>query len=282
VSIPYLNLGCGVRRHPDWINVDAHARVDGILEHDLRRPLPFPDNTFKVVYHSHTLEHFDAEQGRRLMRECHRVLAPGGVVRVVVPDLEQIARDYLTALEAAEASETARTRADHEWMLIEMTDPLARHHAGGEQDRYIARVPLENAPFVIERWGAEGRAYIEQLQRTDRTHESAGARAVRRLRRIRRYPTYIKLLALRMLLGTAYRTWALGEYRLSGEVHLYMYDRFNLRRLLEGCGFEGVVQQNGRASYVDRWARFNLDTEPDGSLYRPVSLFMEGVKPARS
>ena len=81
----YLNLGCGVRRHPDWTNVDAHARVRGIIVHDLRTPLPFPDNTFEIVYHSHALEHFDAEDGRRLIRECHRVLAPEGVLRVVVP-----------------------------------------------------------------------------------------------------------------------------------------------------------------------------------------------------
>jgi len=259
-----------------------HARAEGIVVHDLRRPLPFPDNTFDVVYHSHTLEHFDAEQGLQLMRECHRVLTPRGIIRVVVPDLEQIARSYVAALEEASRSAAPTAIANHEWMLIEMTDQLARHRPGGEQDRYIAKSPLVNAAFVVGRWGPEGRGYIEHLQRQ---HESGemGERPTpklfRRLTQFRKYPSYLKEVALMVLLGAGYSTWALGRYRLSGDVHLYMYDRFNLRRLFAQCGFEGVVQRAGLKSYVENWRRFNLDNEPDGSLYRPVSLFMEGIKP---
>src|SRR5437588_359010 len=118
----YLNIGCGVRLHPGWINLDREARGRDILVHDLLRPLPFPENSFDVVYHSHTLEHFDAEQGFRLMQECHRVLAPKGVVRVVVPDLENIARAYLAALDEAARCDVPLSGANHEWMVIEMTD----------------------------------------------------------------------------------------------------------------------------------------------------------------
>ena len=108
-----LNLGCGSVHPEGWVNVDASlgARLAGlpgigpllcrwlglritwspdIVVHDLRRPFPWPDASASVVYSSHTLEHLTREDGRRFLRECRRVLAPGGVVRIVVPDVARI------------------------------------------------------------------------------------------------------------------------------------------------------------------------------------------------
>lgn len=58
-----------------------------ITVHNLRRPLFFPDSQFEFVYLSHVLEHFRWQEGASLLKECFRVLRPGGVLRVVVPDL---------------------------------------------------------------------------------------------------------------------------------------------------------------------------------------------------
>jgi predicted SAM-dependent methyltransferase len=72
-----------------------------IVIHDLRKPLPFGDRTACCVYTSHCLEHLTRDDGRRLVRECHRVLRKGGVVRVLVPDLFQLAERYVTANRAS-------------------------------------------------------------------------------------------------------------------------------------------------------------------------------------
>ena len=100
-----------------WVNVDASlgarlaklprvgaalARLVGlriewsqeIFLHDLRRPFPWADASSEVVYSSHTLEHLTRDDGRRFLSECHRVLAPGGVLRIVVPDLAMILSEY--------------------------------------------------------------------------------------------------------------------------------------------------------------------------------------------
>jgi predicted SAM-dependent methyltransferase len=66
-----------------------------IVIHDIRRPLPFPDNSASAVYASHVLEHLYFEEGRQLMVESFRVLAAGGVLRIVVPDLRMIVEEYL-------------------------------------------------------------------------------------------------------------------------------------------------------------------------------------------
>jgi predicted SAM-dependent methyltransferase len=86
----YLNLGCGSRFHKDWVNLDKHPTNSQVQKYDVQNGIPFPNNTFNVVYHSHLLEHLTKENGRIFMYDCFRVLKPGGVLRVVVPDLEQI------------------------------------------------------------------------------------------------------------------------------------------------------------------------------------------------
>jgi len=112
-----LNLGCGTHVVPGWINVDyaAGARLlrlpgfrrlnrrlglfkgdwpSGIVLHDLRRPLPWDSGSVDIIYSSHTLEHLSRDEGIRLLAECYRVLRPGGIIRIVVPDLAHIVRRY--------------------------------------------------------------------------------------------------------------------------------------------------------------------------------------------
>src|SRR4051794_13114347 len=116
-----LNLGCGSRYRPGWTNVDRVSGGGEVLAHDLTRPLPFDTNSFDVVYHSHVLEHFLVDAGQEFLRECVRVLRPGGVLRVAVPNLEAIAREYLSALTRALAG-VSNAELDHEWMMLELYD----------------------------------------------------------------------------------------------------------------------------------------------------------------
>lgn len=66
-----------------------------IVIHDVRRSLPFPDNSTGAVYASHLLEHLYLEEEEFLLKECLRILWPGGVLRVVVPDLKAIIEEYI-------------------------------------------------------------------------------------------------------------------------------------------------------------------------------------------
>jgi len=112
-----LNLGCGPQVVEGWINVDyalgarlattpvlgAAARALGVFKmrwdprihiHDLTKPLPWADGTIDVCYTSHTVEHMSRDEGRHLVSEAYRVLRPGGVLRVVVPDLRDVVDRY--------------------------------------------------------------------------------------------------------------------------------------------------------------------------------------------
>ncbi|MGH8678073.1 MAG: class I SAM-dependent methyltransferase, partial [Burkholderiales bacterium] len=116
-SVRLLNFGCGATFHPAWVNLDSSPVSPQVIRHDLREPFPFPANSFDGVYGSHVLEHLEPDAAIRLLKECHRVLKPGGIVRVVVPDLEVIARLYLESLEGAAAGDP-NSEMRYDWAML--------------------------------------------------------------------------------------------------------------------------------------------------------------------
>ena len=88
-----LHLGCGGNRIDGWVNIDLVGTAAD-LPWDMRHPLPFPENSVTAIFHEHLLEHLPFPAATMFLRECHRVLQPGGVLRVAVPDFGRFARDY--------------------------------------------------------------------------------------------------------------------------------------------------------------------------------------------
>src|SRR5687767_1836788 len=148
-----LNVGCGNHFHPAWTNLDLHPKP-GVIQHDLHAPLPFPDTTFDAVYHSHVLEHLPHAEAPAFLRDCARVLRPGGTIRVVVPDLETIARLYLSSLEAALTGDP-KAAAAYDWIVLELLDQMVRTQSGGEMLSYWQQKPMPAQDFVLERMGEE-------------------------------------------------------------------------------------------------------------------------------
>ena len=261
---PYLNIGCGLRYHDDWTNVDFYAAAPEVRSHNLLRGIPYPDASFDAVYHSHVLEHFSKPDGEKLLRECHRVLRPGGILRVVVPDLEQIARNYVAALDRAAAGESG-AHADHEWMVIELCDQMVRTESGGEMVKYLRRPELNNEAFVYGRHGYESRGirenYLHHRDAYDRVDQGWKGRLVSALSG---FPTVQRYL--------------LGRFRLRGEIHQWMYDRVSLTSLCEKIGFRDCTVQTARTSRIPEWEHYqSLDVEND-EVRKPDSLFFEATK----
>jgi predicted SAM-dependent methyltransferase len=281
-----LNLGCGSRFHPAWTNVDFVAVDPAVLSHDLRKGIPFPDEAFDVVYHSHVLEHFSQPRARVFLRECLRVLKPGGTLRVAVPDLEQKAKTYLGTLEQAAAG-SAEGRDDYEWMMLELFDQTVRESTGGEMGAYLSRDELPNKDFVIARVGLEAKRLFESAERSraaraqegpDAASEGTRGTVLGRLRRLIGDRTARREALARRLLGAEYELLELGRFRRGGEIHLWMYDRYSLSRVLTEAGFQRTQAVGPAESRIQGWSDFHLDTEPDGSVCKPDSLFMEASK----
>ena len=69
-----------------------------------------------------------------------------------------------------------------------------------------------------------------------------------------------------------------GGPQHTGHMHRWMYDRFTLGALLSDAGFRSVQVCTPTESRVDRWVSFNLDTNDDGTAYKPGSLILEAIK----
>jgi len=149
-----LNVGCGRRFHSAWTNIDLESYAPEVAQHDITKGLPFAKDHFDVVYHSHVLEHLHPRDGEKLLDECFRVLRPGGVLRIVGPNLEQIATLYLKYHRQAWAGEQGAA-INYRWMKLELLDQLVRTHSGGSMGQYMAGEEIRNSGFVRSRVGDE-------------------------------------------------------------------------------------------------------------------------------
>jgi predicted SAM-dependent methyltransferase len=88
-----VNVACGNLVREGWINVDLYPGP-GAFYMDVVQGLPFADGAVEHIHCEHFLEHLSFEQAGRFLAECHRVLAPGGGMRIVVPDAEKYIAAY--------------------------------------------------------------------------------------------------------------------------------------------------------------------------------------------
>jgi SAM-dependent methyltransferase len=241
-----VNLGCGTRTHWDWNNLDfspyarirSHRLTVAFLKHvgvlstlrserleaidpdiiywDLREGIPFENQTFDVVYHSHLLEHIERDESPTFMKECYRVLKNNGILRVVVPDLETLVHKYLEAVAALDMRKE-EAQASHSRAIYELFDQMVRKEASG--------IAMQN-PWV---------KFLERFIR------GRGAAQV-------------------------------------GELHRWMYDKHSLKSILSNLGFREIYRVDAFTSHIEGWNSFKLDTEPDGTIYKQNSCYMEAVK----
>lgn len=208
-----VNVGSGPEAAPGWVNIDASwqawlaarprlarlaRRVTGrqvghwspaIVCHDVRRPLPFADGAAAIVFASHVVEHLSRAEAVRFLRDARRVLCRGGVCRIIVPDVEAIARTYLRR--AAEGDEDGSDQlmeqlhvhgrggdAASGWLNAYRRWTAFDHHKWMYDARGACRL-LREAGFADVRQreyleSAIPRAWLELVERPDRVLNGSG------------------------------------------------------------------------------------------------------------
>jgi predicted SAM-dependent methyltransferase len=268
-----VNLGCGRTVHPAWVNLDLVPAVPGVVRHNLTFGLPFRNDEVDAIYHSHVLEHLRPEQGTKLLQECFRALRPGGVLRIVVPDLEQIAQLYLNYHTRAWQGDSDAQRR-YQWIKLELLDQLVRSHSGGQMGPYLVKLESEDAEFVRSRLGEE---VLEALSYADRRREPAPHISLKQ--RVKSVRERLALWLVTRILGrNAAGAFAESLFRNRGEVHRWMYDRFSLKTLCSQIGFVDFEVKNAASSGIPGFDAFQLDRQGE-STRKPDSLFCECRKP---
>lgn len=283
-----LNVGCGRHFHQAWRNIDVVSCDPMVEAHDLRMGLPAQTNQYDMVYHSHVLEHLTPADGQRLIEECYRVLKPGGVLRIVVPDLEQIARAYLVALDEAWSSDNEglsdsqrefRT-AKYEWMKLELLDQLVRQTSGGLMGPTMQSAKGDLATFIDRRLGREV-AYAQAPADPSGTQAHGRLTPAEEITVKPRSPVRIRWAKklIKWLWGPQALKWLeVGKFLDSGEVHRWMYDRYSLRELTQRSRFVDYLVCTAIESYLPGFGDYELD-QVAGIVRKPDSIFVECRKP---
>jgi predicted SAM-dependent methyltransferase len=87
-----LRLGSGRHTDPGWLSADLLPVHPRVIFMDVTRPWPLPSQSFDVIHCEHVIEHLSYEGGLAMLGEAHRVLRPGGVLRIATPNLALVAR----------------------------------------------------------------------------------------------------------------------------------------------------------------------------------------------
>lgn len=260
-----LNLGCGSHFHKDWVNVDFNSNSEYVMACNLLKGIPFSDNEFDIVYSSHVLEHFPKNEANNFIKECYRVLKPDGILRIVVPDLERIAKLYIEKLEKAYSGDKS-AESDYDWIMLEMYDQVVRNYTGGNMLEYLKQDNIENIDFIYERIGYEAKNIINshKLIKENKAADIPPKKcfSIKRLLRFLKLDNHYKQI---------------GQFRLGGEIHQWMYDKFSLKRILENNGFKNIEIKSAYESNFEDWSKYNLDLV-NKSVRKPDSLFMEAIK----
>jgi predicted SAM-dependent methyltransferase len=268
-TIKKVNIGCGKRYDKSWINIDFSSSSPDIIQYDLNKGIPFDNNSVDVVYSSHVLEHFSNQQADFLLSECYRVLKKDGIVRVVVPDLESICKEYLQQLEIAV---TNNANPNYEWIVLELFDQMVRHTSGGEMKAFILNKNEDLLAYINSRMGQEA------VQIRDNAKSKVISKTKNRFKNVF-IPTKWYDLFLKMVLTKKYKNYLeIGKFRQNGEIHQWMYDRYSLKKMLESHGFFNVASKTASDSLISDWKKYNLDSDNHGNAHKPDSLFMEAQK----
>lgn len=262
----YLNIGCGnhVAESNEWINVDFASNNPNVISHNLLNGIPFSENQFDLVYHSHVLEHFTKIDGMNLINECYRVLKQGGIIRIAIPNLEEIAKLYLENLNKCwEEPNNEIHFANYQWTLLEMYDQTVRNKVGGELKKFVKQTNLLNKDYVLNRIGFEAEHIINSNEKEIIKPSLLNS---------------VKAKLRNIIFGNKRSEYIdLGKFRYSGEIHQWMYDRVSLKNLLEETGFSDFQIVTATASSISNWDEFQLDAT-NGITRKPDSLFVEAKK----
>ena len=263
-----LNIACGGRYHRDWINIDFHADSNEVKKVNLLGGLPFENNTIDIAYSSHFLEHLSLDDGKSIVSETYRVLKKDGIIRIVVPDLENVCREYIAVLDSIRKNSTNSKK--HQWITIELLDQLTRDIGGGYMQKIFDKVSDKKDKYLAD--------YILYRTGDDILQEKTYKKRKITFDKIKNKLLYIYLDFIQLLIPKNIRQQVFVNTSI-GEKHRWMYDRHSLSKLLKEVGFNNIIIQDYNSSQIKDFNNYNLDCKSDGTSYKGVhSLYIEATK----
>jgi predicted SAM-dependent methyltransferase len=176
-----LEIG-GLTEREGWLVTNVNALARHHL--DATASWPFEDGACEVVYADNMIEHVTLEAGRRMLAEAFRCLRPGGVIRLVTPDLRKHVELYLAGRASVDGEIGAFYRSlgltvEHPVDLVRVPIASFGHHTGYLYDVATLSAELERAGFVdAQEWSLSDSSHAALKGLDKRTGEGGAQMAV--------------------------------------------------------------------------------------------------------
>jgi hypothetical protein len=270
----FVNLACGSSYidDPEWVNLDYSTLNPQVQRANILGTLPFKDETVDAVYCSHFVEHVPRIHLPGFLSECQRILKSGvGIARFVLPDFEEICREYLRQRESGN-----HTKAD--FVVLEMLDQCVRVESGGELGalyKSLKEKPDTNiAEYIYERCGENISHSYHYTTRPENRWFGLFKNPAKVLPHLeRKYCRFISLL-----LPSSFREQNISFAQV-GEKHAWLYDERQLSSLLKKAGFVKIVRMSFDTTSIPNFPLQPLDVSTDGSPRKgKESMYLEAFK----
>lgn len=267
-----VNIACGDIYIDEWQNFDFANNSSDVKKANLLSVLPLKDDCAELVYSSHFIEHIPYHSIGSFLNECYRITKPGGYIRLVLPDFEEICETYLSL---RKLGGTGHEKAD--FLMLEMLDQCVRKQQGGRLGEYLSSLAKnseqkkEMVEFVKKRTGhiVAGKPQKNLKKNDDILHLSS---------KIKRKILKLYIAFIIALLPSTFRQQNVSLTDI-GENHAWMYDFYSLERLLIQAGFQEVSKMTASTSNIKDFPFTSLDTYEDGHARKgSQSMYIEAYK----
>ena len=267
----YANFGCGpIYSDLGFDNYDYYDIPGKINKIDLTRPLNIPTESYDM-YTSHSLEHLSYNNAIGFLRN-HRILKPQGIVRIVVPDLELLVKEYILKLESARISnlkkeKNLKIKTSLQFIVDLILDDLTK-----EDNQGIKRQRLKSGYYDSE--------YVKEISSFLNKEDLATQKKVlsRSKLVLRKIKTLINSKNKLNILKEKIFSPFLKDPRKNGYAHKWMWDEMQLFYVLKDIGFISVKRHNFNSSEIRDWHKFKLDLNHENGPLHPLSLYIEASK----
>jgi ubiquinone/menaquinone biosynthesis C-methylase UbiE len=265
----FLNLACGdiFVTSALWENCDFAPKSKEVKQVNLLDGLPYSDCTFDLAYCSHYIEHIPKNEVLNFLQECNRVLKPGALIRLVLPNFENIAREYIKNIDEGNLVYA-------EFNIVEMVDQCTRRESGGELTKWYSKTSTDNnlSSYIKSRTGYE--------INLNRNKPESFLVKFKNL-------SLIKIKFKSQLVFSQFMTSILPRWfqlnhvskTATGEKHLWVYDFNSISNILKQAGFSSIIEKDSHNSLNSLFPVFPLDVNADNETRKGAeSMYIEAIK----
>jgi len=159
-----VNLGCGEQSGPEYINVDIVPSPHIHYVHDIKVLDMFDSESVDLLYASHVMEHIPRHELDAVIAEWRRVLKPGGVLRISVPDFDNLLKIY-----SASGNDINSIVAQ----LLGQEPPYNNHYSVWNWE-FIKKFFIDRGFSDVRRWDPKTAQHYSMHDRAERTLSAGG------------------------------------------------------------------------------------------------------------